>query len=334
MWRNTDVVEFVEWLRRHNAHARGAEVGFYGLDLYSLFTSIEAVIAYLDKVDPDAARRARVRYACFELFAEDTQAYGYAATAGFAEPCEDPVVEQLLDLRRRAADYASRDGRVAEDEYFFAEQNARLAANAERYYRAMFRGRESSWNLRDTHMVDTLAALARFLEARRQPAKVVVWAHNSHLGDARATDMGRRGEINVGQLVRQRYGDAAVSIGFTTFNGTVTASSDWGAPAERKRVRDGLRGSIEDALHRTGIPRFLVRFDHPVLSVFRTPLLERAIGVIYLPHTERQSHYFHARVADQFDALIHIDHTRAVEPLERAAPWTTAEAPETYPSAV
>jgi erythromycin esterase-like protein len=335
MWRNVDVLEFVDWLRGHNARAgAGAQAGFYGLDLYSLFTSIEAVVAYLDKVDPEAARRARARYACFEQFAQDTQAYGYAAIAGLAESCEDDVVAQLMELRRRAADYASRDGRVAEDEYFFAEQNARLAINAERYYRAMFRGRESSWNLRDTHMVDTLAALVRFFEARGEPAKVVVWAHNSHLGDARATEMGRRGEINVGQLVRERYGDTAVLIGFTTFSGTVTAASDWDAPAERKRVRDGLPGSIEDVLHRTGDPKFLLRFDDPALTAFTTPLLERAIGVIYRPETERQSHYFHARVADQFDALIHIDRTTAVEPLERSAPWTTVEPPETYPSAV
>jgi erythromycin esterase-like protein len=335
MWRNTDVVEFVEWLRAYNGRVPASmQAGFYGLDLYSLFTSIEAVVAYLDKVDPDAARRARARYACFEHFAQDTQAYGYAAVAGLAESCEDAVVAQLVELRRRAAEYASRDGRVAEEEFFFAEQNARLALNAERYYRAMFRGRESSWNLRDTHMVETLVALVRFFEARGQPAKMVVWAHNSHLGDARATEMGRRGEINVGQLVRERYGDAAVSIGFTTFAGTVTAASDWDAPAERKRVRDALPGSVEHLLHRTGIPKFLLRFDDPALSAFTAPLLERAIGVIYLPQTERQSHYFHARVAEQFDALIHIDSTTAVEPLERSSQWTTVEPPETYPFAV
>jgi erythromycin esterase-like protein len=335
MWRNTDVVDFVEWLRDHNGRTgANSQVGFYGLDLYSLFTSIEAVVTYLDKVDPDAARRARARYACFEQFGEDTQAYGYSAVAGLTESCENDVVEQLMDLRRRAAEYASRDGRVAEEEYFFAEQNARLAANAERYYRAMFRGRESSWNLRDTHMVDTLAALVRFFEAQGQAPKIVVWAHNSHLGDARATEMGRRGEINVGQLVRERYGNAAVSVGFTTYAGTVTAASDWDAPAERKRVRDALRASVEDLLHRTGHPKFLLRFDDPVLAAFATPLLQRAIGVIYRPETERHSHYFHARVAEQFDALIHIDYTTAVEPLEPSAPWKTAEPPETYPYAV
>jgi erythromycin esterase-like protein len=338
MWRNVDVLSFVEWLRARNARQPSARehAGFYGIDLYSLFTSMEAVVTYLDKVDPDAARRARARYACFEHFAQDTQAYGYAAVAGMAESCEDKVVEQLLELRRRAGDYASRDGRVAEDEYFYAEQNARLALNAERYYRAMFRGRASSWNLRDTHMTDTLDALVRHLDAPDKPAKVVVWAHNSHLGDARATEMGVHGEINVGQLVRERHPGESVSIGFTTFEGTVTAASEWDAPGERKRVRPGLPGSIEEVLHRTGRPRFVLRFDDPRLSGFHAPLLERAIGVIYLPQTERRSHYFHAQVADQFDLLIHVDRTEALEPLERSAEWTAPalEPPETYPSAL
>jgi erythromycin esterase-like protein len=333
MWRNTDVLRFVEWLRLHNARTARSPVGFYGLDLYSLFTSIEAVLVYLDKIDPDAARRARERYGCFERFEEDTQAYGYAAAAGLTESCEDDVVAQLRELRRRAAEYANRDGRVAHDDFFYAEQNARLAANAEQYYRTMFRGGASSWNLRDTHMADTLAALTQFLDATGTRARIVVWAHNSHLGDARATELGARGEINVGQLVRERYPDQSMSIGFTTFEGTVTAASDWDAPAERKRVRPGLAGGVEEILHRTGLHKFMLHWK-PELSAFRAPLLERAIGVIYRPETERGSHYFHARVADQFDVLIHIDRTTAVEPLERTAPWTTTEAPETYPSAL
>jgi erythromycin esterase-like protein len=337
MWRNTAVINFVDWLRERNAGAGDAtaQAGFYGLDLYSLFTSIEAVIAYLAKVDPEAASRARARYGCFDHFVEDTQAYGYAALTGMAESCEDKVVDQLLDLRRRAADYASRDGRVAEDEYFYAEQNARLALNAERYYRAMFRGRASSWNLRDTHMSDTLDALLGHLGASGRQAKAVVWAHNSHLGDARATEMGQHGEINLGQLVRERHPRQSVSIGFTTFDGDVTAAGEWDEPAERKRVRPGLPGSIEDVLHRTGLPRFVLHLDDPRLAGFHAPLLERAIGVIYLPRTERQSHYFHAQVADQFDALIHVDHTSALVPLEPSVPWArAAEPPETFPSAL
>src|SRR5436305_5744153 len=192
MWRNTVVLDFVEWLREYN-DSRGAsatKVGFYGLDLYSLYTSIEAVLGYLDKIDPEAAKRARYRYSCFEHFGENTQAYGYAASFGMAEPCEREVVTQLVELRRRAADYASRDGRVAQDEFFFAEQNARLVKNAEEYYRVMFRGRVESWNFRDRHMAETLDALVAHLNAQGQEARVAVWEHHSHLGDARATELG------------------------------------------------------------------------------------------------------------------------------------------------
>src|SRR6266404_2294582 len=331
MWRNTVVVDFVEWLRDYNASLalNEARVGFYGLDLYSLYTSIESVLGYLNKVDPEAAKRARYRYSCFEHFAEDTQAYGYAANFGITESCEGDVIEQLVELRRRAADYASRDGRVAQDEFFFAEQNARLVLNAERYYRSMFRGRVESWNLRDRHMAETLAALVTHLNAQGLTAKVAVWEHNSHLGDARATYMADYGELNVGQLVRQQYGDEARLIGFTTYTGTVTAASEWGGPAERKRVRPALNESYEELFNQTGNTKFLLtlRDDKRVANVLRDPRLERAIGVIYLPETERQSHYFDARLSDQFDAVIHIDETRALEPLERYAQWESGEPP-------
>src|SRR5438309_2893788 len=294
MWRNTVVLDFVEWLRDYNSSLKkgAAKAGFYGLDLYSLYTSIEAVLGYLSKVDPEAGRRARYRYSCFEHFAEDTQAYGYAASFGLSESCEREVIEQLIELRRQAADYASRDGRVAQDEFFFAEQNARLVLNAERYYRSMFRGRVESWNLRDQHMAETLGALVTHLNAQGQTAKVAVWEHNSHLGDARATYMADYGELNVGQLVRQRYGREAVLVGFTTYTGTVTAASDWDEPSERKRVRPALAGSYEALFHEVGVPKFLLalRESERVASALRGPRLERAIGVIYLPQTERQSH--------------------------------------------
>src|SRR5256714_1893791 len=243
MWRNIVVQDFVEWLRDYNSSlpVGATKVGFYGLDLYSLYTSIESVLSYLDKIDPAAAKRARYRYSCFEHFAEDTQAYGYAANFGITESCERDVIEQLVELRRRAAEYASRDGRVAQDEFFFAEQNARLVLNAERYYRTMFRGRVESWNLRDRHMAETLDALVTHLNSQGQPAKVAVWEHNSHLGDARATYMADYGELNVGQLAREHYGSEAVLIGFTTYTGTVTAASDWGLgrnyECRRKRFR-------------------------------------------------------------------------------------------------
>jgi erythromycin esterase-like protein len=331
MWRNTEVLSFVRWLREWNDRHPDRKVGFYGLDLYSLMTSAQAVVAYLERIDPEAATRARARYACFDHFAGDTHAYGYAVSAGIFDSCEDAVVSQLAELRRQAAVYANRDGRVAEEEYFFAEQNAHLAQNAEEYYRAMFRGRHSSWNIRDTHMADTFDALVKFL-GRDADAKIAVWAHNSHLGDARATEMGERGEINLGQLLRERHGDNVASIGFTTFEGTVTAASDWDGDAERKAVRPALDGSIEFLLHAVALPQFVLFLQDQQLGGFVTPLLERAIGVIYRPQTERQSHYFNARVSEQFDALVHIDRTTALVPLEPSPHWYREEVPETYPS--
>src|SRR6266704_1252209 len=335
MWRNAVVVEFVEWLRQFNKDVdpKRAPAGFYGMDLYSLHGSIDAVLNYLEKVDPEAAKRARLRYSCFEHFSREPQEYGYAATVGAAESCENAVVEQLIEIQRKAAEFLSRDGAVAAEELFFAEQNARLVKNAEQYYRSMFRGRASSWNLRDRHMVETIEALVAHLNGSRQP-KAIVWAHNSHLGDARATEMSERGELNVGQLVRERFGEEAVLIGFSTHHGSVTAASDWGAEAERKNVRPALRGSYEELFHETGLDRFWIDLrdvGEKVISALYGPRLERAIGVIYRPESERLSHYFHARLPKQFDAIIHIDETRAVEPLERTSIWEEGELPETYP---
>ncbi|PYJ88730.1 MAG: erythromycin esterase [Verrucomicrobia bacterium] len=333
MWRNTVVVEFVEWLRGFNKNIdpKRAPVGFYGMDLYSLHASIDAVLQYLDKADPEAARRARLRYSCFDHFSRKPQEYGYATTVGAIESCEKAVVEQLVELQQKATEFLSRDGEVAAEEFFFAEQNARLVKDAEQYYRAMFRGRASSWNLRDRHMVETLENLVAHLNGSRQP-KAIVWAHNSHLGDARATEMSHYGEVNVGQLVRERFGKDAVLIGFTTHHGTVTAASDWGAPAERKNVRPALRGSYEELFHETGLPRFWIDLRGAgQIGVLQQRRIERAIGVIYRPESERLSHYFHARLPEQFDAVIHIDETRAVEPLERTSIWEEGELPETYP---
>ena len=338
MWRNADVLDFIGWLRTHNDDLppQGTKVGFYGLDLYSLHTSIKAVLDYLDKVDSEAARRARSRYACFDHFGKDEQAYGYATGLGIAESCEDEVVTQLIELRRGAEEYARRDGRIAVDDYFYATQNARLVMNAEKYYRSMFRGRVSSWNLRDRHMAETLESLINFLSAQGSHAKIVVWEHNSHLGDARATYMHEAGELNVGQLVRERHERDAVLIGLTTYAGTVTAASNWDAPAERKRLRPALPASYEALFHETNIPRFLLNFreGNHVAQALRGPLLERAIGVIYRPETERVSHYFDARLSDQFDAVLHFDETRAVEPLERTAEWEAGEVPETFPTGI
>ena len=337
MWRNTVVRDFVTWLRRWNdGRETDARCGFYGLDLYSLHTSIDAVLKYLERVDPSAARRARERYSCFEhVGSADPQAYGYAASRSLVETCEDDVARQLAELRHCADEYAASGGAFAAEDFFSAEQNARLVANAERYYRSMFHGRVSSWNLRDTHMVETLEAVVEHLERDGTPARLCVWAHNSHLGDARATEMGRRGELNVGQLVRERFGDAACLVGFTTYTGSVTAAHDWDEPAGRRTVRPGLADSIEAHFHRVGDPRFLLDLRHPDVRTARAgSRLERAIGVIYRPETERHSHYFHVDLPRQFDVVIHYDETRALEPLERSAGWQEGEPPETYPFAV
>jgi erythromycin esterase-like protein len=338
MWRNADVLDFVGWLRTHNDELPSVreKVGFYGLDLYSLHDSMAAVLAYLNEVDPEAARRARHRYACFDHFGEDTQAYGYATGFGLSRSCEQEVVSQLVDLRQRGVTYLARDGRDAADALFYAEQNARLVRNAEEYYRTMFLGRVSSWNLRDRHMVETLDALIVHLARHAAPPKIVLWEHNSHLGDARATDMGAAGELNVGQLVRERHGRDAVLVGFTTYEGTVTAATDWEAPAERKHVRPALPGSYEALFHGVGVHRFFLPLQRSsaVTAALREPRLERAIGVVYRPDTERASHYFHASLPAQFDAVLHFDETRAVEPLERTGEWEAGEAPETYPTGV
>jgi erythromycin esterase-like protein/predicted phosphoribosyltransferase len=337
MWRNTVVVEFIEWLRAHNdSLPPGAEkVGFYGLDLYSLHASMKAVLQYLEKVDPEAAARAREHYSCFDHFGEDTQAYGLMTRLNLSKSCEEEVVAQLVELQRRTADYARRDGRLAEDELFYAEQNARLVKNAEAYYRSMFLEETSSWNLRDRHMAETLDELAAYLGRKAGWAKIAVWEHNSHLGDARATEMGQRGELNVGQLTREKYGSEAVLVGFTTHHGTVTAASDWGKSAERKRLRPALADSYEALFHAARCDRFLLILNESeALQQLGVPRLERAIGVIYRPETERQSHYFRARLTEQFDAVLHFDETRAVKPLETTAEWETGELPETFPFAV
>lgn len=336
MWRNTVVRDFVEWLRDHNrGRPPSQRVGFYGMDLYSLYRSLRAVVEYLDRVDPEAAQRARSRYACFDHHGEDSQAYGYAASFGMKPSCEDEVIQQLRDLNLQAV--ARMTGASGDRiDLFHAQQNARLVRNAEEYYRTMFHGRVSSWNLRDGHMVETLQALEKHLEAITGHARLAVWAHNSHLGDASATEMGDQGEWNVGQLARDRWGDAVMLVGFSTHSGTVTAASGWDAAAERKRVRPGLPGSCEDLFHQSGEGRFWLplRGNLELANLLAERRLQRAIGVIYLPRSERMSHYFHTQLAAQFDAMIHIDQTRALEPLVPEPVWHAGEPAETYPFGV
>lgn len=337
MWRNAEVLDFIAWLRDYNDSLRRSQpkAGFYGLDLYSLFASIDAVIAYLDRIDPGAAQLARERYDCLSPYEHRTENYAYALFRGEAS-CKQDVLEQLLDIQRQASAYAKTDGRAAEDEYFYAEQNARVVAEAENYYRTMLDEDTSSWNLRDTHMVDTLERLTQHIARTAGRAKMVVWAHNSHIGDASATSMGRRGEINVGSLMRRRHGHRAVLVGFTTYTGTVTAAPEWHRPEERKHVREARAESYEGFFHELGVPAFFLplRPHRPHLPGLPESMLERAIGVVYKPQTELVSHYFRANMLQQFDAVFHYDKTRAVEPLERTAIWQAGEVPETYPSGV
>ncbi|MTV40644.1 erythromycin esterase family protein [Duganella radicis] len=341
MWRNEEVVDLLYWMRLHNQHVRDAarRVGFFGLDLYSLHKSMRAVVHYLDQVDPEAAGRARERYSCIDHIAADPQRYGYATAFGLREDCEDEVVRQLSELSGEAMRHMNQPGVAVSDELFYARQNARVAQNAESYYRAMFGSRDQSWNIRDTHMADTLDALRAHIAARKgSPARLIVWAHNSHLGDARATEMGQGGQLNLGQLMRERHGmEQTYLLGFTTHEGTVTAASEWDGPAELKRVRPSLPGSVEALMHQLGertAARFLLplRGRDSVRAALPARLQERAIGVIYRPESERISHYFHADVARQFDALIHVDRGSAIKPLEYSAHWATDELPETYPS--
>jgi erythromycin esterase-like protein len=334
MWRNHDVVEFVTWLReRNDTLSAGAQrARFYGLDLYSLRASMESVVAYLDLVDPPSAARARERYACFDQVGGEGVEYTHAVSMGLQASCENEVVAQLIDLHRDAATLLRRDGLVAEDEYFFAEQNARLVHNAEAYYRTMYQGHVSSWNLRDRHMAGTLSSLDDYLQRRVGDSKIVVWEHNSHVGDARATQLGRSGELNVGQLARSMWGEECFIVGFSTHHGEVSAATNWGGPAERKRVRPALEDSYEAMFHDTGAGNFVVRLGEHSPSPLRERHLERAIGVIYRPETERASHWFYADISSQFDAVVHFDRTTAVRPLERTGLWDEGEPPETYPT--
>jgi erythromycin esterase-like protein len=336
MWANADILDFVGWLRDWNEEHGPAShpVGFYGLDLYSLYTSIAEVVRYLEAVDPAAARLARKRYACFDQFRGDSLRYAYATAAGLTGACEEEAVLQTVEVLRRSSRFPPSSSDAHED-LFDAEQNSRVVQNAEHYYRTMLRADVSSWNLRDQHMMETLERVLQHLADRGHPPKVVVWAHNSHVGDARATAMGRRGELNLGQLVRERLKDASRSIGFTTHAGTVTAAHDWDGPAERMRLKPALEGSYEALFHAAIPAPFLVslREGYALRELLGAPRLERAVGVVYRPDTERLSHYFEATLTQQFDAVIHIDHTRSVEPLERRSRWQPeAEAPETYPS--
>jgi len=326
MWRNTDVAAFVEWMRDHNERRpAGERAGFYGLDIYNMRSSIAAVLAYLDRVDPEAAAVARERYGCLTPWQREPSTYGRAVLTEGYRKCEAEVLRQCRDILTRELDYAAHDP----DSFLDAAQNARLVASAERYYRIMYYGGAESWNLRDTHMFETLGHI---LDAQGPQAKAVVWAHNSHIGNARFTEMGAvRNELNIGQLCREKFAAAASLIGFGTHTGTVAAASDWDGEMEVMQVRASRPDSYERLLHDAGTTRGLLEFrrDESLRRRLFEPRLERFIGVIYRPHTELQSHYAEASLPQQFDAFVWFDETHAITPL--GPDHSHAGVPETYP---
>lgn len=335
MWRNRQVVQLVSWLREHNESLPAAKrIGFYGLDLYSLYRSADDVIRYLERVDPESAQVARKRYASLD-HVRDAQTYGYQVASLVRPSAQQAVQRQLEDLRARSSEYLRPDGIGALDAQFAAERNAVAVVNAEVYYRAMFGARVNTWNLRDAHMRDTLLALAEHRQIRGGSGRIVVWAHNSHIGDARATEMGLRGEWNLGQLMREAKSDQTLSVGFTTYTGHVAAASEWDGEVEHKRVLPALTDSYEHLFHSTHLDRFFLPLTGAAAAPLRDPMLERAIGVLYLPRSERASHYFEASLSAQFDAVFHLDETTAVEPLSAPQHWPVRrESPETYPFGV
>jgi erythromycin esterase-like protein len=316
VWRNTEVRDFVTWLRAHNQR-QGAAVGFHGLDLYGLHASVAAVLGHLDRVAPEAALRARYRYACFEQVGEAPELSGYVTSLGLEPERENELLARLVELRHRRWARVLRQGLLPGDAPYESERDARLAAAQDAYYRAMLQGRVSSWNLRERHLADSLEALLRRTSRGIGSGKVIVWAHNTHVGDARASQRGQAGEVSLGQLVRERHAGDCFLIGFTSHSGTVTAAADWGGPAELTELPPAGPRSYEELFHRCGLSGFLLRLHEPgeVTEGLRISRAERATGAVYRPLSERGSQYVHCCLPEQYDALIHIDRSRAVQPL-------------------
>jgi erythromycin esterase-like protein len=324
MWRNITIPPFIRWLRSYNDQLNSTnKIGFYGLDLYSLQSSMHAVVDYLMKIDEEAASRARKRYACFQDVTFDPQTYGYLASLGVKKSCVNEAIEQLLEMQHQAFENVRKQKNSKKEEYFYAIQNARLVKNAENYYRNLFEGNELPWNVRDQHMAETVTILSEHLESiMDKPSKIIIWAHNSHVGDARATEMSERKEINLGQIIRENFSTDTYLVGFSTYRGFVTAASDWGYPAEHKQVLPAIEGSYEELFSKVKHDNFLIDLhDDDVKHVLNIPRLQRAIGVIYRPERERISHCFLSRLPYQFDHLIHFDITSAVQPLDINPEW-------------
>lgn len=337
MWRNHEIVSLIDWLKKYNTQSN-ENISFYGLDVYSLHQSIEIIINQLEKINPESAKIARARYSCFDSYA-NPQEYGHAASLFPDASCQKEAIEQLIELRKKKSDFFKDHALNSLDEKFYLEQNALVIKNAEEYYRSLFDSTPaSSWNIRDKHMMSTLNAIIQHKrKINNNECKTIIWAHNSHIGNAQATQMSSYGEINLGQLVKEAYGPEAISIGFTTYSGTVSAASAWGGAVERKFVRPAQQESIEFFFHECPVKNFvLIPNEYPeIYDFFSKDYLERAIGVIYQPATERQSHYFYAQLNQQFDAIIHFDYTHALEPLDKTTEWEQGEdVPETFPFGV
>jgi len=340
MWRNTVVRDFVEWLKQYNADKDPVhKVAYYGMDLYSMYSSMDAVVEYLEKVDPEDARKAKEAYSNFDRFQGLPQHYGYSSLMGLSPVFEREVINVLCDLRERGEEYLKGVGGLIDgDELFYAKQNAKLVKNAEEYYRKMYHGDESTWNLRDSHMADCVQSLLDFHDEKHPQVKnkLVIWAHNSHLGDARFTDKGRRrGEHNVGQLLRERFGyDRTFLIGFSSFSGTVTAANKWDEPAHLMKVNPGMKGSHEEVFHSVSVGQDIkdyymifrssnpaVQIDAEMVQALSKVKLERYIGVIYRPNTEKGSHYSGSTITKEYDSVIYIDRSTALEPLDPTTTW-------------
>jgi erythromycin esterase-like protein len=331
MWQNVVVAHFAQWLKEHNKKQLQQErINFYGLDLYSLYRSIDAVIVALERVDKKLAQQARAYYSCFEQFRHDPQQYGYSLFLHASRSCQEAAFAALGELEEKELQLFNEQ-QISEDDVFSLLQNARVVQNAEEYCRSLFINEVSNWNLRDTHMMQTLEAILK-QQTRKgiENPKIIVWAHNSHVGDSRATEMGAAHEVTLGKLIKEKFGSKAYSLGFTTYNGTVSAASDWHMPVERKVVRDALPDSYESLFHHVGMAQFFLPLQDK--AVVPSHMLERAIGVVYAPWTERQSHYFYADLVRQFDGVIHCDTTTALEPLEKTATWIEGEVPSAYPT--
>lgn len=321
MWRNQDVRDFIHWLASHNDRASlNAEVGFYGLDLYSLYRSADAVMEYLARVDPEQLDAAREVYTCLD-HVRDPQRYGYEAVRGLRPACSEALTHQLLSLQEVAARHVREGDLPGRDEHFFAEQNAHVVRGAEHYYRSMFSSRQSSWNVRDQHMADTVLRLQQHRRANDGTGKLVIWAHNSHVGDARATDMARAGEWNLGQLLRQRAAGEVMLVGFTTCTGHVAAAHDWGGEVEHFALRTPLPDSWEALFHQSRLESFYLPLEAPASPLDDAQRQMRAVGVIYRPASERASHYLSSRLGAQFDAIFHLDETSALVPFDRPPHW-------------